>query len=363
MRERSFRRPATSYLVLFFVIVLHLLSPLDSFAARTLRRPQQAVANGSLPSRLFADGTVCLVDESKPSVCAKRLLRVSRQVMKAHSFTLYGLFDLDEDGSPEVFLDYWSPLTKSDEDNVILLAYKKLRGRYRQYLKIKAQSIGYAPGGWFLKEKPHPKAIFMTRYGGSSGTGLFYLNVEKKSLDLISDGIFIEGQPILEDVDGDGIAEIYLPGRGRDRTSQPGVAILHWNNDGYEVWWPNWPSEPYVIYAKLIDLDKDGKKEIVAVLDPSGSSSEDQVDGKPSNRELGVWKVEDGKLLLFSKTEIPKATYLAEPYFAWGPPAEERPDISLSYTRTLGCVQSDGKIICQDADELELPTVENKTTR
>ncbi|MHC1745495.1 MAG: FG-GAP repeat domain-containing protein [Syntrophobacteraceae bacterium] len=303
-----------------------------------------------------------MVDERKPSVCAKRLLRVPGTVMKAHSLTFYGVFDLDEDGSPEVFLDYWFPLTKTEEDNVVLLVYKKLQGRYHQYLKLKAQSMGYAPDGWFLKEKPHPKAIFMTRYGGSSGMGLFYLNVKKKSLDLISDGVFIECQPVFEDLDGDGMAEIHLPGRGRDRTSQLGTAILHWNNGGYEVWWPNWPSEPYVMYARLLDLDKDGKKEIVAVLDPSVYSDEDQVDGKFSKRELGVWKVENSKPLPFSKTEIPMAKYLAEPYFSWEPPSEEKPDISLSYTRTLGCVQSEGKIICQDAKELELPTIENKTT-
>ena len=68
--------------------------------------------------------------------------------MKAHSRTFYGVFDLDADGSPEIFLDYWSPFSKRDGDNVVLLVYKKLRGRYRQYLKLRAQSLGYASGAW-----------------------------------------------------------------------------------------------------------------------------------------------------------------------------------------------------------------------
>jgi hypothetical protein len=323
-----------------------------------MRQPLAPQAKESLPSRLFPDGSVCIVDEKKPNVCAKQLVKVDPSVMKAHSHTFYGVFDLDADGSSEIFLDYWSPSSKRDGDNVVLLVYKKIRGKYRQYLRLKAQSQGYAPGGWFLNEKPHPKAIFMTRYGGSSGTGLFYLNLNKKSLDLISGDIYLEGRPVFEDLDGDGMAEIFIPGRGRDRTSEAGAAILHWNGDGYDLWWPNWHSGPYVIHAQLTDLDKDGRKEIVAVLDPEGASG-NRSDVRVGRRELGIWKIENGTPILAAKSELPESEYLAEPHFSWMPSGKTN-DINLSYTRTLGCNYADGKVICQDEKVLDLQTIESR---
>ena len=353
----SFRHLAASCMLWFAAVGICLFPSIDSAAAGTLQRPLEAAAAGSLPSRLLPDGTVCILDEGKPSTRAKRLFKIPRKILKAHSITFYGLFDLDGDGVPEVFLDYWSPFGKHDGDKVVLLVYKEVHGKYRQHLRLKAQSFGYAPGAWFLKEEPHPKAIFMTRYAGSSGAGLFYLNAKTKSLDLISDGVFIEGRPEFEDLDGDGMAEIYLPGRGRDRTGQSGAAILHWNGEGYGAWWPDWPSKPYVIYAKLVDLDKDGRKEIVAILDPSDGEKNE---GESAKRELGVWKIEDGKPILSTKAEIPKSKFPGEPFFDWVSPSREKPDIGLSYTRTLGCTYVEGKMVCRDAKDFELPAVENR---
>jgi hypothetical protein len=344
--------------VLLFLISLSLLFSRESLAAQGFRQPLVPQAKGSLPSRLFPDGSVCIVDEEKPNVCAKKLVKVDARAMKALSRTFYGVFDLEADGSPEIFLDYWSPFSKRDGDNVVLLVYKKIRGKYRQYLRLRAQSLGYAPGAWFLNEKPHPKAIFMTRYGGSSGTGLFYLNLNKKSLDLISGRVYLEGQPVFEDLDGDGMAEIFVPGRGRDRTSQTGAAVLHWSGDGYDLWWPSLPSESYVIYAKLIDLDQDGHKQIVAVLDPEDASG-DKSDGRMARRELGIWKIQNGSPSLVSKTELPKSEYLGDPHFDWSP-LGRRNDINLSYTRTLGCNYVDRKVVCQDEKVLDLRTFESQ---
>jgi len=343
------------HFLLLLVIGLCHIFPCNSLAGQSLSQPLAPAAKNSLPSRLFPDGSVCLVDERKPNVCLKKMVKVDPRAMKAHSRTFYGVFDLNADGSPDIFLDYWSPFSKLDGDNVVLLVYKKFGGKYRRYLKLRAQSLGYAPGAWFLDENPHPKAIFMTRYGGSSGTGLFYLNLKKKSLDLISGGVYLEGQPIFEDLDGDGMAEIYIPGRGRDRTSEAGAAILHWNGNGYDLWWPNWSSGPYVIYAKLIDLEKDGHKKIVAVLDPGDSLASGAV--RCARRELGIWKIEDGSPVLVSKTELPESMYLGEPHFAWMP-SDGKNDINLSYTRTLGCNYVEGKVICQDDNVLNLQTTE-----
>ena len=59
-----------------------------------------------------------------------------------------------------------------------------------------------------------------------------------------------------------------LSGRGRDRTSPLGAAILHWTGDTYTVWWPDWQGLPYVIYARVIPLDGGRQRAIVAGLAP-----------------------------------------------------------------------------------------------
>jgi len=330
-------------LVLFVLVSAH-----EATAATMNREP---VGKGSLPARLCWQRTVCLVDTKKPSVCRTPLVKIPRAAMKAHSATFYGVFDVDGDGSPEVFLDYWSPLNRKDEDNVVLLVLKKIRGRYRQFLRLKAESHGYNPGAWFLNEQPHAKAVFMTRDGGSSGSGLFYLNLKKKSLELVSGPVFLEGHPEFQDIDGDGMAEIFLPGRGRDRTSEPGAAILHWKEDRYEMWWPNWEGLPRVIYAVLADLDGDGRKEIAAVLEPEteAADSDKYVDGETRTpRVLGIWKVTAENITALSKTKVPDGKYLSEPTFGRVPPFSSA--IELNYTRTMGCALEDGKISCRERE-------------
>lgn len=76
---------------------------------------------------------------------------------------------------------------------------------------------------------------------------------------------------MLEDIDHDGTAEIVLEGRGYDRTAVNGAALLRWQKDNYRIWWPNWLSLPYVMYAQMTDVDGDGSKEIVAILDQENS--------------------------------------------------------------------------------------------
>ena len=329
------------------LVVFAFLSYTTSSGAAVRPVPLIPRGEGSLPARLFPNGSVCSVNEKKPSVCQRKLIQIPKKVMKAHSLTFYGLFDLDGDSIPEVFLDYWSPLSNKDNDNVVLLVYKKVRGKYRQYLKLKAESYGYWPGAWFLNDPPYSKAVFMTRYGGSSGGGLFYLNLKKKSLDLISGPVFLEGSPEFLDIDGDGMAEIFMPGRGRDRTSQPGAALLHWKSDGYEMWWPNWNGLPTVVYATLADVDRDGKKEIAAVLEPKTVDFDRYVDGETTApRELGVWKVTSSNIILLSRTRLPDAKSLSEPTLGHVPPFSST--IELDYVRTVGCTLKDGELACHE---------------
>lgn len=150
----------------------------------------------------------------------------------------------------------------------------------------------------------------MTRYGGSGGYGLFYLNWRKRSLELITDEIYLVGDPIFEDLDGDGFVEIFLPGNSTGWRSTWGAAVLRWESNSYKIWWPDWTSQkimesrprpspiniPYVMYARLVDLEDDGQKEIVAVLDAGGESQ---------LRELGVWKLAKGTFTLADKVALP----------------------------------------------------------
>jgi hypothetical protein len=340
--------------VLFLVLLLiEVLGISSAFSGnrRCAGVGSEPVGKGSLSSRLFANGTVCLVNERNPAICRKELVRIPQRIMKTRDATFYGVFDLDGDGNPEVFLGYWPPLADQDDDNTVLTVYKKIGRTYRRYLRLKAQSIGYAPGAWFLSEPPHPKAVFMTRYGGSSGTGLYYLNLKKKRLELISGSVFLEDYPEFVDIDGDSMAEIFLPGRGRDRTSQPGCAVLHWNGSGYEIWWPNWSGLPRVIYAALADIDGDGKKEIAAVLEPEteAADSDKYVDGETRMpRELGIWKVGANNLTRISKAELPDSRHLSEPTFGRVPPFS--PSIELNYTRTFGCTLEGNEIMCHEKE-------------
>ncbi len=332
-------------IIFSFVLVALIVLPTGGVNAATI--DPAPLGKGSLPARLFPDGTVCLVDSNRPSVCRTRLVKIPREVKKAHSATFYGVFDLDGDGSPEVFVDYWSPFNRTDGDNVVLLVFKKIRGKYRRYLRLKAESLGYNPGAWFLDEQPYPKAVFMTRIGGSSGTGLFYLNLKTQSLDLISGPVLLEGHPEFPDLDGDGIAEIFLPGRGRDRTSRPGAAVLRWKKDGYEMWWPNWTGAPSVIYAALADMDGDKKKEIIAVLEPEEMDLDTHVDGETeSPREFAAWKITTGGITLLSKTKLPDAKHLSEPAIGSISPAGAI--IQLKYGYRVECAFRHGEMICRE---------------
>ncbi len=334
------------FLFLLFYLLFFILAFIPEANAATLN--SEPKGKGSLPSRFFPDGTICLVNEETPSACLKKLVTLPNIVRKADAATFYGVFDIDADGIPEVFVDYWYAFNKKQENNsVTLLVYKKINEKYKKFLKLEAETYGYSTGAWFLKETPFSKAIFMTRYGGSSGAGLFYLDMKNKSLNLISDLIYLEGYPEFIDLDSDGVSEIFLPGRGRDRTANPGAAILHWKDNGYRTCWPDWNGLPSVIYAALTDIEKDGKKEVTAILEPQEINYDQFVDGETSVlRELGVWQISEGKPVLISKTKVPDSKYMSEPNFGRLPPISS--NIELIYSKTIGCSKHGDKMQCAE---------------
>ena len=284
---------------------------------------------GSIPAVVLCDGTVCALVPKDPSRCwvLGTLPAEASKVIGSDDAYFDGVFDMLGDKVPQVFVDYWpeyrdpnclppyntSPIRpgeNADCDAVALLVYRYSRGRYRRYLTLNAPTMGYKPGAWFLDESPR-KAIFETRYSGSSGAGLFYLDPKKQSLELVSDHYDIEGEPIFEDIDHDANAEVFIPARGRDRTATQGAALLKWTGSTYRVWWPDWNLPPYVVNAQMAQVEGDRTKEIVAILDPAS----DWMKGS-SSRTLGIWKLTAGTWRLNAKTALPSTDAVASPQIA-----------------------------------------------
>ncbi|MGD0118885.1 MAG: hypothetical protein ABSD30_12525, partial [Candidatus Binatus sp.] len=228
-----------------------------------------------------------------------------------------------------------------------LLVYRNTGSGYQRYLTLNAPTAGYGSGdAWFLDESVR-KAIFETRCGGSSGDCLFYLDLRKRSLELLSDDYFIEGTPTFEDIDHDGNAEIFVPARGRDRTAGQGAVILRWTGNTYRVWWPNWKAPPpYVIHAQLAYVGGDHLREIVAVLDPGANV----YNGSPA-RQLAVLRLVAGEWHLVAKTALPPSDGIADPTIEDVIPERRGARILLSGYDSGGpftCRYSDRKITCTE---------------
>jgi hypothetical protein len=272
---------------------------------------------GSLPSVILRDGTVCAIDRSRPSQCAP-LVKVPQKLVDAISkqFGQFdGLFDLLGDGPPQIFINYW-PTSSSKEcpkeyqdpdqgdycDAIELLVFQHSRDGYRPYLTLYADSLGYAPGAWFLNESPR-KAIFQTRCVGSSGMCLYYLSLPKRVLDQIEGTATLQSSPTFEYFKHDRNAAIFVTDRGYDRNGAQGAALIHWTGHDYRQWWPDWYSPPYVMYARLVHVGGDSEKEIIAVLDSADERGSD-VEDASHHRELGIWKLNADKWQLVTKTPL-----------------------------------------------------------
>ncbi|MCS7265144.1 MAG: hypothetical protein NZ805_09965, partial [Armatimonadetes bacterium] len=72
----------------------------------------------------------------------------------------------------------------------------------------------------------------------------------------------------------------------------------------YRLWWTSKPKGEYVIWAKLFDLDNDGTKEIVAVLD---------LKGKSDLRALAIYRLEGGRYRKVVQQSLPKEKIMDNP--------------------------------------------------
>jgi hypothetical protein len=320
----------------------------------------RTIGVGSTPGALLKDGTVCATKTLDSSECKSlgKLPLDAVAKLKNGVSSFDGIFDLQGDGSRQVFVDYWRDAVDADCqeqnasgdcDEAVLSIYRKAGNSFHEEMKLIAPTLGYAGGAWFLDESPR-KAIFRTRCGGSSGTCLFYLDLKMRSLKPITGEVYIEGAPDFEDVDGDGTTEILVPGRGRDRTSSQGAVLLHWTGYTYKTWWPNWRTgTPYVMYAELHKFNDDSHDEIVAVLDPGGLSSQ---------RQLGIWKLVGNRWVLSAKSILPNNTSdgdseigTAFPLIAETKSDHRRTIITLDYGdqyQNISCHYLDGTLRCPE---------------
>jgi len=276
-----------------------------------------AIGYGSIPAALLKDGTICRTKGDPPQ--CEPLGKIPEGILdecRDRYCTLDGLFDFNADGKLDVFLEWWPELkdsscadrektnTNDGCDFISLYVLKRNPDGYQPFMKLSSPTMGYAPHAWFLIESPR-KVVVMTRCGGSFGRCLVYLDAHNSSLTPITDlakaSYYIEGNQIphgvsFEDIDKDGTAEIFVEARGRDRTASQGAALFRWNGHGYQLWWPNWKSPPYVIYAQIVGVPADDHKEIVAVVDPHGESTA---------RRLEVWKLVNGAWTVAAKKPVP----------------------------------------------------------
>jgi hypothetical protein len=294
---------------LIFFAMLFFVAPSASSSAQRTIRPEEILARtggeNSLRGAILSDGTVCAFENAASEKC-RPLLSIPPAVTNAFGEGIAffdGIFDLDRSGAPAVFIDYWPD---SDDPNcpsqyesktngasgcwaVTLLVYKKSGPTYDEYMALHAPTEGHSPGAWFIDESPLRQAIFKTRYGGSSGNGLFYLNWKKRELELITDDFYMIDSPDFEELDKDGKAEIFVTARGHDRTAKQGVALLRRQEDSYVLWWPKFRA-PYVMYAQLVPVAGDVRQEIMAVLDPGTKNPLGRTGASRTGRMEAGWR-------------------------------------------------------------------------
>ena len=256
-------------------------------------------------------------------------------------------FDIDGDGIAERFDWWWD----RDSGAMRLEIWRKRGGSSTRVLRASAPTTGWWTEAWFLDESPIRKAVFMTRFGGSCGAGLFYLDLRKRELELFTDEVYLEDLPRFEDLDGDGQREIFVQGRGRDRTAALGAALYRWDGAAYRLWWPNWEDLPYPVYGALKDLDGDTHPEVVAVLEDERYSDQADSEGRLRGlRRLGVWSIWGGVLQLVTSAALPNATYPGYPQITRVSRKGHRGVIRLTYEeRKVVCTYENGKLNCPGA--------------
>ncbi len=245
----------------------------------------------------------------------------------------YGFFDMDKDGYPEFF--------RAEFDTIWVLKRKEsIKGKLNKHQPLpswfshpdRSQWVvwakigvgdGYCPNLTFITEHnpKQPRKVVAWVKNSSSGGFLFVLSPDGRRLIPFDSGKwnghdFWREIAMVEDLDRDGICEIIAAGRSYDRTSPGRIGIYKWDGRTYRLWWTSPRKGEYVVDAKICDLDEDGTKEIVAVLDLKGQSN---------LRALAVYKLTSGRYRKSIQIRLPNEPL---PY----------PDLAEIMPTSQGCI-------------------------
>ncbi len=202
-----------------------------------------------------------------------------------------GFFDMDEDGYPEFFRaefdTIWVFKRKESVKGKIgkghsLPSWFPLSNRHQRIVWAKiGVGNGYLPTLTFITEpdQKQPRKVVAWVKNSSSGGFLFVLSPDGRRLIPFNSGRwsshdFWSEVKSVEDLDHDGVCEVISEGQSYDRTSPGHIGIYKWDGRTYRLWWTSPRKGEYVVDAKICDLDGDGKKEIVAVLDFGNQKSD-----------------------------------------------------------------------------------------
>ncbi|MCE5248431.1 MAG: hypothetical protein ABFD84_07965 [Candidatus Polarisedimenticolia bacterium] len=164
--------------------------------------------------------------------------------------------------------------------------------------------------------------------------------------------MFLEGPPVFVDLDDDGVAEIVVSGRGRDRTSPIGAAVLARRGATYKRIWPDWDGAPYAIYARVVALEGGRRKAVAAVLEPAPFDGKSGVRGETAaGRELAAWTLDAGVLRELGRTRLPDARRVSEPVFEDAAAVGAVRVRYMTAPRTLRCGIREQGIDCGEVSE------------
>jgi hypothetical protein len=242
-----------------------------------------------------------------------------------------GFFDIDGDGYEEFFVakpfDALWVFKRQESVKVGRLFEQKLPSWFppgglalsksewmllyeNQWVLWSKIPIDFEPWGLTFIAEPNSqqpcKVVLGGRYTSPNGNSLLCLLLSPDGRRLIP---FAEEWTVksVEDLDHDGICELVL--EGRVLVARAAKAIYKWDGKTYRLWWMPEKRDGYLLDAILCDLDGDGTKEIVALLDLKGS-----VNALSPFRALAVYRLERGRYRKVTQLPLPKDAQFVE----WG---------------------------------------------
>ncbi len=289
-----------------------------------------AVGEGSLPAHLDPDGTVWLREPDGGR--GRELLRLPDSLLadwrSAPAFRLEGVYDLDGDGRPEVYVQYWLPDYREwppgephhddgwDEPWDAVVKVVELRDTGRGYAPARtlfARSGGFAPGTWFYRDGAQRRALF--RVHASEGEGASYYQLAPGSSRW-------QASEATQTEDAPAVAPIVLAaGEGRPcELAIPGPwRIVRWRASGGDVLWPR--GEDKVACQDLRAFDAGGRTALVALVTTESSGADAQADDS-CPFALDVFERREGEWRKVASACLPTG--------------DERGDLGLAHARTDG---------------------------